>query len=177
MSFTDNTTGRYEWGTPQRFFDELNAEFHFTLDVCASPELAKCQRHFTIKQDGLTQDWTGETCWMNPPYGRAIGMWLKKAAESRATVVCLVPSRTDARWWHQSVMTASEIRFVRGRLRFAGAGDGAKFPSAVVIFRGMDFSQVVENNPWPEGTEPLPEAQQALSEGLNAKFSEHTEGN
>ena len=136
MSFTDNTTGAFEWGTPQRFFDELNREFGFTLDVCASSELAKCPRYFDKESDGLTKDWTGEICWMNPPYGAAIGMWLKKAATSCATVVCLVPSRTDNKWWHQWVMTASEIRFVKGRLRFQGAGDGAKFPSAIVIFRG-----------------------------------------
>ena len=138
MSFTDNTTGKYEWGTPQRFFDELNAEFNFTVDVCATKGLAKCQRYYSPKQNGLAQDWTGEVCWMNPPYGQNIGRWLQKAAESRATVVCLVPSRTDNVWWHQWAMMADEIRFVRGRLRFSGAGDGAKFPSAIVIFRALD---------------------------------------
>lgn len=132
--FTDNTTGRYEWGTPQRFFAELDREFGFTLDVCATEGNAKCKTFFTKEQDGLIQEWTG-TIWMNPPYGRNIGLWLKKAAESRATVVCLVPSRTDSRWWHQYAMTASEIRYVCGRLRFVGAPDGAKFPSAIVIFR------------------------------------------
>lgn len=135
MSFTDNTNGISEWGTPPRFFAELDREFGFTLDVCATKDNAKCQKFFTKEQDGLAQEWTG-TCWMNPPYGRTIGQWLRKAAESRATVVCLVPSRTDNFWWHQWVMMADEIRFVRGRLRFVGAGDGAKFPSAIVIFRG-----------------------------------------
>ena len=135
MSFTDNTTGKYEYGTPQRFFDELNREFNFTLDVCASKENAKCQKYYDQETNGLEQDWTNETCWMNPPYGAGIGMWLKKAYESNATVVCLVPSRTDNKWWHQWVMMADEIRFVRGRLRFSGAGDGAKFPSAIVIFK------------------------------------------
>jgi site-specific DNA-methyltransferase (adenine-specific) len=137
MSFTDNTTGKFEWGTPQRFFDELNLEFQFTIDVCASKELAKCSKYYDKEIDGLKQDWTGETVWMNPPYGAAIGTWLKKAATSHATVVCLVPSRTDNKWWHQWVMTADEIRFVKGRLRFQGAGDGAKFPSAIVIFRRL----------------------------------------
>ena len=135
MSFTDNTTGKYEWGTPQRFFDELNSEFNFTVDVCASEENAKCQKFYDKKANGLEQDWTGEVCWMNPPYGASIGMWLKKAYESNATVVCLVPSRTDNRWWHQWVMMADEIRFVHGRLKFKGAGDGAKFPSAIVIYK------------------------------------------
>jgi site-specific DNA-methyltransferase (adenine-specific) len=133
---TDNTTGNYEWGTPQRLFDELHREFNFTLDVCASKELAKCPRYFTQEQNGLIQDWTGETCWMNPPYGQSIGLWLQKAVESCVTVVCLVPSRTDNWWWHRWVMTADEIRFLRGRLRFAGAGDGAKYASALVIYRG-----------------------------------------
>jgi phage N-6-adenine-methyltransferase len=135
MSFTDNTTGKYEWETPVRFFEELDREFHFTVDVCAKKGIAKCKRYYTPKKDGLKQDWTGETCWMNPPYGIGIGMWLKKAAESRATVVCLVPSRTDNYWWHQWVMMADEIRFVRGRLRFVGAKWDSKFPSAIVIFR------------------------------------------
>lgn len=135
MSFTDNTTGKYEWETPQRLFDELDREFSFSLDVCATKENTKCRQFFTKKENGLAQEWTG-VCWMNPPYGRDIGMWLKKASESRAIVVCLVPSRTDNWWWHQYVMTADEIRFIRGRLRFGGAGDGAKFPSAIVIFRG-----------------------------------------
>lgn len=134
VSVTDNTTGRYEWETPQRLFDELNNEFAFELDVCATSENAKCLHFFTKEQDGLSQRWTG-TCWMNPPYGRSIGAWLKKASESPATVVCLVPSRTDNWWWHRYVMLADEIRFIRGRLRFVGAGDGAKYPSALVIFR------------------------------------------
>jgi len=135
--FTDNTTGEYEWGTPQRLFDELHREFNFTVDVCATAENAKCQKYYSKLEDGLAQDWTGEVCWMNPPYGRAIATWLKKAATSRATVVCLVPSRTDNLWWQQWVMMADEIRFVRGRLSFVGAKDGAKFPSAIVIYRGV----------------------------------------
>lgn len=139
MSFVERIkpNTRKDWGTPQRFFDELHKEFNFTLDVCATEETAKCPRYFTQETDGLKQDWSGETCWMNPPYGRDIATWIRKAATSRATVVCLVPCRTDSRWWHQWIMQADEIRFIRGRLKFTGAEDGAQFPSAVVIFRGV----------------------------------------
>jgi len=125
-----------EWETPQWFFDKLNAEFHFELDVCATPENAKCARYFTPEQDGLKQEWRG-VCWMNPPYGREIGKWVKKAYESAlegATVVCLVPARTDTAWWHDYCMQG-EIRFVRGRLKFGNASENAPFPSVVVVFR------------------------------------------
>ena len=137
VAFTDNTTGKYEWGTPQRLFDELDREFHFTRDVCASRENFKVTAFWDKEDDALNgKEWSG-TLWMNPPYGRAIGTWLKKAFESRATAmtVCLIPARTCSRWWHQWVMQADEIRFIKGRLRFQGAEDGAKFPSAIVIFK------------------------------------------
>lgn len=126
-----------DWETPQDFFDRLNSEFHFELDVCATPENAKCKRYFTPEVDGLKQKWTG-VCWMNPPYGREIGRWVKKAYESAqegTTVVCLLPARTDTSWWHDYCMKADEIRFIRGRLKFSGAKHPAPFPSAVVIFR------------------------------------------
>ncbi len=125
------------WATPQYFFDALNAEFSFTLDVCALPENAKCERYFTPEEDGLNQRWQG-ICWMNPPYGREIGRWVRKAFESAqggATVVCLLPARTDTAWWHTWVMKAEEVRFVRGRLKFGDSKNSAPFPSAVVVFR------------------------------------------
>jgi len=124
------------WETPQALFDILNAEFNFTLDVCAIPENAKCQNFFTPEQDGLAKKWEGR-CWMNPPYGRVIGQWMKKAYESSlngAVVVCLIPSRTDTKWWHEYAMKG-DIRFIKGRLKFGGAADSAPFPSAIVIFR------------------------------------------
>lgn len=127
-----------EWATPPDLFAALNAEFHFTLDVCATADNAKCARHFTLAQDGLAQEWTG-TCWMNPPYGRTIGLWLRKAYESAlagATVVCLIPARTDTAWWHDYAMKG-EIRYIRGRVKFAGHKWNAPFPSAIVIFRGQ----------------------------------------
>lgn len=125
------------WETPQSVFDQLNAEFRFECDVCAIPENAKCSRYFTPEQNGLAQEWKG-SCWMNPPYGRVIFQWMRKAYESSkfgATVVCLIPARTDTLWWHTYAMKG-EIRFVRGRLKFGGQQNSAPFPSAIVIFRG-----------------------------------------
>jgi phage N-6-adenine-methyltransferase len=131
-SATDN------WSTPQHVFDALHEEFHFALDVCASTSNAKCRRFFTKKQNGLHQPWTGR-CWMNPPYGRGIGTWMEKAANSAddgVVVVCLVPARTDTVWWHEQVMSrASEVRLVRGRLKFGDGIGSAPFPSAVVVYR------------------------------------------
>lgn len=127
------------WATPQAFFDEIDKEFHFETDVCALPENAKCKKYFTPAQDGLSQEWSG-VCWMNPPYGREIAKWMKKAYESSlrgATVVCLVPSRTDTKWFHDFAMKG-EIRFVKGRLKFGGCENSAPFPSAVVVFRGVE---------------------------------------
>jgi len=124
------------WETPQDFFDALDKEFGFELDVCALFENAKCSQFFSPVQDGLKQEWKG-ICWMNPPYGREITAWIRKAYESSltgATVVCLLPARTDTRWWHDYAIKG-EIRFVKGRLKFGGQKDNAPFPNAVVIFR------------------------------------------
>ena len=126
-----------EWETPQDFFDRLNVKYHFDLDVCATPENAKCSRFFTKEQNGLAQEWKG-TCWMNPPYGKEISVWMRKAYESMlggATVVCLVPARTDTAWWHDYAMRG-KITFIRGRLKFGGQKNSAPFPSAVVVFEG-----------------------------------------
>lgn len=131
-----------DWETPQEFFDLLDSEFHFTLDVCASFENHKCEKFFTVFEDGLSQDWKKNICWMNPPYGREIGKWLKKAVESMeqgACVVCLLPSRTDTKWWHEYVMkSATQIRFLKGRLKFGDSKNSSPFPSAVVIFDGRE---------------------------------------
>lgn len=124
------------WTTPQDLFDSLATEFAFSLDVCATAENSKCSAYFTPQVNGLIQKWSG-ICWMNPPYGRSIGAWMKKAYEASlggATVVCLVPARTDTAWWHEYAMNG-EIRFLRGRLKFSGHKNSAPFPSAVVIFR------------------------------------------
>lgn len=127
---------RDDWETPEFLFRGLNAEFGFELDVCAEAETAKCRRYFDRRTDGLKKRWEG-VCWMNPPYGRSIGKWMEKAYEESlrgATVVCLVPARTDTRWWHQYA-TRGEIRYLRGRLKFGNADAGAPFPSAIVVFR------------------------------------------
>jgi site-specific DNA-methyltransferase (adenine-specific) len=127
------------WSTPQDFFNELNAEFHFTLDPCATRENAKCARFFTVEDDGLKQDWQGETVFCNPPYGREIGKWVKKCYEEAqkpdTIVVMLIPARTDTVWFHDYIYhKAKEIRFIRGRLKFGDAKNSAPFPSMVVVF-------------------------------------------
>lgn len=135
---TLTSSRKSDWETPKDVFDPLYEEFKFTLDVCATDENAKCERYFTEKEDGLKQDWNG-VCWMNPPYGNAIAKWMKKAydeSQKGSEVVCLVPSRTDTKWWHDYAMKADEIRYIRGRIRFVGAEYPAPFPSAVVVFRG-----------------------------------------
>lgn len=122
------------WSTPQKFFDALSMLYGpFDIDVCADKSNAKCSIYFSEIDNGLAQTWTGK-CWMNPPYGRDIGKWMKKASESNATVVCLVPARTDTKWWHDYAMKG-EITFVKGRLKFGDAKNSAPFPSAVVVFR------------------------------------------
>ena len=125
------------WSTPQEFFDKLNEEFNFTLDPCCVPSTAKCNIYFTPEVDGLKQSWEGHTVFMNPPYGREINKWLRKAYEESlkgTIVVCLIPSRTDTKYWHDYCMKASEIRFIKGRLKFGNSVISAPFPSAVVIF-------------------------------------------
>lgn len=130
---------KMDWETPQDFFDKLNAEFNFTLDAAASHENKKCPKYFTKDDDGLSLDWRGETVWLNPPYGRELPKWVEKAYEEsrkkNTTVVMLIPSRTDTRYFHDYIYGKAEIRFVKGRLKFVGAKDAAPFPSMVVIYR------------------------------------------
>lgn len=113
----------------------MDREFHFELDVCATPENAKCRRFYTKEQDGLAQPWTGRV-WCNPPYGREIGKWVKKAFETAAGgfAVMLLPARTDTRWFHDYIYGKAEVRFIRGRLKFGDSKNSAPFPSMVVIF-------------------------------------------
>lgn len=126
-----------EWETPQEFFDKLDQAFGFSLDACALSENAKCERFFTPEDDGLKQRWAG-TVWCNPPYGRAIGKWVRKAYESwkgGTTVVMLLPARTDTKWFHDYIYKQAEVIFVKGRLKFGGCKNPAPFPSMVVIYR------------------------------------------
>lgn len=128
-----------QWETPKDFFDGLDALFHFTLDACALPENAKCEKYFTPEMDGLKQEWGG-VVWCNPPYGREIGRWVEKgylSAKNGCTVVMLLPARTDTKWFHEYcyMNRFATVRFVKGRLKFGGSRNGAPFPSMVVIFR------------------------------------------
>jgi site-specific DNA-methyltransferase (adenine-specific) len=125
-----------EWPTPRAYFETVEREFGpFDLDPCATPASAKAPKYFTKADDGLAQEWRGRV-WMNPPYGRTIGAWMRKAyeaAQAGAVVVCLVPARTDTAWWHDYAAKGT-VRFLRGRLKFGDAKNSAPFPSALVVF-------------------------------------------
>lgn len=126
-----------EWETPQYLFDQLNRVYHFTLDPCATTQNAKCPHFFTKEQNGLAQTWNG-VVFMNPPYGREIGTWVRKGYETSlegVTVVCLLPARTDTRWFHDYCLKG-KITFLQGRLKFGNARNSAPFPSMLVEFTG-----------------------------------------
>jgi site-specific DNA-methyltransferase (adenine-specific) len=128
------------WATPQYFYNELNDEFSFSLDPCADQSNHKCEKYFTKQDDGLSKDWSGETVFCNPPYGRAIKNWVKKCFDevyngNCQCAVMLIPARTDTAWFHDFIYQKAEIRFVRGRLRFGDSTENAPFPSMVVIFK------------------------------------------
>lgn len=128
-----------EWATPAKVFEDLDAEFHFNLDPCATEENHKCADYFTKEQDGLLQNWGGRRVFCNPPYGRAMPAWVRKCyEESRkpdTLVVMLIPARTDTAYFHYYIYhKAREIRFIRGRLHYNDGPNAAPFPSMVVIF-------------------------------------------
>lgn len=126
-----------EWETPQDLFDILDEEFHFDVDVAATSTNAKCPVYFTKEQDALAQEWPG-ICFCNPPYGKGLDRWVRKALESATggtTVVMLLPARTDTRWFHDYVLPYAEIRFIKGRLKFGGQNAPAPFPNMIVVFR------------------------------------------
>lgn len=124
------------WGTPSALFRRLDEEFRFTVDGAAIEENAKLPRFWSPKEDGLAQDWTGERVWVNPPFSQ-IGPWVKKAAERRAAVaVLLVPSRTGTGWWHEHGQHADEIRWIKGRVRFAGAFGNFPEDCCLLVFEG-----------------------------------------
>ena len=128
-----------EWKTPIDLFNKLDREFEFILDAAATVENHLCPFFFTAEQDALKYDWGGFAVWCNPPYSQ-IKTWIRKCYfeghKPNTTVVVLVPSRTDTRWWQNYVQHRSEVRFLPGRLRFSEATNNAPFPSAIVIFRG-----------------------------------------
>lgn len=133
-----NGNGRH-WETPPEVFEPLDREFEFTLDPCATSETAKCTVFFHEKLDGLKQDWAGARVFMNPPYGREIYAWTRKArlsAAAGALVVGLLPASTDLAWWHDDVVGFAEVRYIRGRVRFLTGGPyraSGFFPSVVVV--------------------------------------------
>ena len=133
--FTSNSD---EWETPQTLFDELNEEFRFNLDPCATQSTAKCEKYFTADDNGLTHSWGGYRVFCNPPYSE-ISKWVEKCyregVKDNTLVVMLIPSRTDTRYFHDFIYQRAEIRFVRGRVKFGGKSN-APFPSMIVVFRG-----------------------------------------
>ena len=138
--FTSKTN---EWATPQAFFDELDKEFNFTLDPCATPQNAKCARYFTKEIDGLSQSWYGEIVFCNPPYGRDLSKWVATAytetlSGGATLVVMLIPARTDTSYFHDYIYKKHEVRFIRGRLHFNESKCAAPFPSMVVVMRGRN---------------------------------------
>lgn len=145
------SSDKMDWATPQWLFDKLNDEFEFQLDVCADHNNHKCNSYITEDKDSLKWDWKQYkvatesfaspdlSCFLNPPYGRGIGSWMKKAYEESlkgCVVVCLVPARTDTSWWWKYCIQADEIRFIKGRLKFGNSKNCAPFPSAIIVFDG-----------------------------------------
>ena len=136
------SSDKQNWETPLSVFKELDAEFSFTLDPCAEDDTAKCEKYYTIHDNGLYQDWAGHTCFVNPPYGRHLKGWIVKSfTESKkknTKVVMLIPSRTDTAYFHDIIKPyAKEIRFLRGRIKFLCDGkekDAAPFGSMIVVF-------------------------------------------
>lgn len=132
-----------QWATPQDFFDELNNEFHFVLDVAADETNHKCAEYYDKATDGLSQSWVRDgPVYCNPPYGREIGKWVQKAYEESCrggVVVMLLPARTDTKWFHEYIYGRAEVRFLKGRLKFGDSKNSAPFPSMVVIFSKSTF--------------------------------------
>lgn len=133
--FSNNSN---EWSTPQYIYDQLNKEFNFNLDPCATKENAKCERYYTESDNGLTKNWDNFNVFCNPPYGRKIRLWVKKASESMGgVVVLLIPARTDTKYFHDYIYNKAEIRFIRGRLKFGDSKNSAPFPSMIVVFKNF----------------------------------------
>lgn len=127
-----------DWATPDDFYESLNREFHFNLDPAADEFNHKCKKYYTSKENGLIQSWSGYRVFCNPPYGREIKKWVEKAyrtnQECGNLIVMLLPARTDTSWFHDFIYNKSEVRFIRGRLKFGGSKNSAPFPSMVVIY-------------------------------------------
>ena len=117
-----------DWATPQGLYDQLNKEFNFNCDPCPLGGVEY--------MNGLEME-LGTSTFCNPPYGKEISRWTSKAVEEAnkgKTIVLLIPSRTDTKWFQNDIMKAKEIRFIKGRLKFGGSKTSAPFPSAIAIF-------------------------------------------
>jgi hypothetical protein len=123
--FTSQTV---DWATPQAVYEALDAEFHFNLDPCPLGGIHS--------KDGLNTSWVGKRVYCNPPYGPTVHAWLEKASEAEIAVY-LLPARTDTRWFHDLALKASEIRFIKGRLKFGDSKNSAPFPSMILIFKAL----------------------------------------
>jgi phage N-6-adenine-methyltransferase len=137
-----------DWATPQDFFEKLSWRFGpFDLDPCANAVNTKCAAFFSEDDDGLQKDWGGFTSFVNPPYGRGLDKWIakgyKESLKENTKVVMLLPARTDTKYWHKYVMLASELYFIKGRLKFGDSDNSAPFPSAVVVFDGSNKQQIL----------------------------------
>jgi len=149
-----------EWETPEVVFQPLKKEFNILIDTCANAENTKCKVYFDRKLNGLTANWAEKlklvggngACWMNPPYGRGIDNWIKKAhdeAQKGVTTVALIPARTDTSWFHTYIHNKQEVRFLKGRIKFVDAESSAPFPSMIVIFRPIqEVKQTILNTIW-----------------------------
>lgn len=140
-----HASNRNEWETPDWLFARVNGIYSLSIDVCALPKNAKLPRYWSPADDGLAQDWSAERCWMNPPYGKQIAAWCKKAADESANgafVVALLPARTETRWWFDYVLRARLIRFLKGRLRFGDMTTNAPFPNALIVWEGVGASRM-----------------------------------
>lgn len=139
---------RGDWATPQQLIQALRTEFPFTLDACAAPDTAVADEWFSSANESIGPAvWSG-VVWVNPPYGRGVDAWIVKAiqeAERGATVVMLLPARTDTAWFHELVIPhAAEIRFLRGRLSFDDGKGRAPFPSMLLVFRPAESFEVTK---------------------------------
>lgn len=136
------SSDRMDWETPQELFDQLDAEFHFTLDAASSDANHKCKKYYTRENSAFDHSWGGESVFCNPPYGRTISEWVRKcsmeASRKDTLVVMLLPARTDTRWFQEHILHRAEIRFLKGRLKFETDGTPtgpAPFPSMIVVMR------------------------------------------
>jgi phage N-6-adenine-methyltransferase len=157
MSFYSRTEQSKDvWETPKEFYQLLDRQFHFTLDPCASDSNHKCAKWFTEQQDGLKQSWKGETVFVNPPFNKN-AEWLNKcyreASQPNTTVVAIIPSRTDTKYWHEIVMhNAYQVWFCKGRVNFELNGqkvkNGSTFPLAVIIFKITNCNPIYKSWDW-----------------------------